>query len=56
MSSFAALQRSTEAFGRITDTLSALIQDIRARIDAVAAVDREGTIRRQILDHLRFEI
>jgi hypothetical protein len=56
MRSFAALQRSSDVYGTQVEQVSDLISQIQTSIDSVADGDREGTIRRQILEHLRFEI
>ncbi len=56
MRSFAALQRSSDVYGAQVELVADLVHEIQSAIDSVADGDREGTIRRQILDHLRFEI
>ena len=56
MRSFAALQRSSDVYGDLVNEVDTLVSSVQKTIDTVADGDREGTIRRQILDHLRFEI
>ena len=56
MQSFASLQRTSDQYRDTVADAQACLEAIHVSVDAIADVDREGTLRRQILDYLKFEI
>ena len=56
MQSFASLQRASDQYRNTVTDAEACLEALHVSVAAIADVDREGTLRRQILDYLKFEI
>jgi len=56
MKGFSALQRASDEYGTMVEDAIIRAANILETIKSLAELNREGTVRKQILDHLKFEI
>ncbi len=56
MRSFSGLQRASDEYGTMVEDAFERATNIYEAIKSLADLNREGTVRKQILDHLKFEI
>ena len=56
MKGFSGLQRASNEYGTMVEDAIERAHNIYETIKSLADLNREGTVRKQILDHLKFEI